>query len=217
MRFCGTRGGQPFKSASRPVQQKNGSWACPTGTVACSAATNTDHTICVKPTEKAKCPLTFAEFIANDVNSLAPYRTSDYKIQVANDFFAFVTSTTKGDNLPIVNFHVGERPCLDSRDVAPSPGAKFYPLEEEKLKNTFKTCRTIEQFKASQDSRYRTSSVRTTEYDTQDESGVWKKIKNAPGASDFVTKDNKKNTFYSFFQRSNLDWKIECDAKHPRQ
>lgn len=90
--------------------------------------------------------------------------TNDYRLQETDNVWMFVTSTTKGDNLPIVNYHVGERPCLDSRDVAPTQGQRFYPLENDK--NAFKTCRVIEQFGQSQDSRYKTTQgVEISEYD----------------------------------------------------
>lgn len=218
MRFCGKRNGMSFANAVRPVKGKgpNPSYKCPTNTVACSSETSNDHTICIKSSDKAsKCPITLAKFVL-DSGASAYKNDAAYKVQDVDGEWVFVTSQFKGDNLPIVNYHVGEKPCLDSRDTAPTHGQKFYPLENDI--NKFNTCRTIKQFNKSEDSRYvTTQGVEISEYDVQEESKVWDKIKKLPHYEDFVSKVDKKQTLYKFWQRSNIDWDITCEAKHPRK
>ena len=67
-RFCGKRGGLPFKDAVRPEDQGNGSFACDSRYPACSAATSPENTICnaeaaTKSAAEA-CPITFMAIVA---------------------------------------------------------------------------------------------------------------------------------------------------------
>jgi len=84
-----------------------------------------------------------------------------------------VTSTVKGDNLPLTSFKIETKPCLDDRDTSKAITAQFYPLEGDRHKSD---CRTIDQFEEEFDSRYISLGAEISEYDVQKESKVLKTL-----------------------------------------
>ena len=123
MRFCGTTGGKSFMTAQRPeVKGAAGAideYACPTDFKACSTDTSFENTICVA-TDKVntECPITTAKFVKTADYSLATYPAVDYVTHEVDSDYKFVTSTTKGDNLPLTSFKVETKPCLDHKDTS---------------------------------------------------------------------------------------------------
>ena len=58
------------------------------------------------------------KFVATDKATNATYPSTSYKIQKVDVYNSFITSSTKGDNLPLTNFQLESEPCLDSRDTS---------------------------------------------------------------------------------------------------
>lgn len=58
------------------------------------------------------------KFVATSNSTNTTYPSSSYKVQKVDSEYSFVTSTTKGDNLPLTDFKLESRPCLDSRDTS---------------------------------------------------------------------------------------------------
>ena len=116
MRFCGTRGGEGFLTALRPVEtvkNEKSTWNCPDGTVACSSKTSPTNTICISSNrETFECPITDMKFVKH--SAIAEYKSNeDYTVQEVNDEYYFVTSKDVADNLPVTKFKVESQPCLD--------------------------------------------------------------------------------------------------------
>ena len=219
MRFCGTRGGNSFLAAQRP-ELSGSSFACPSNFVACSADTSDENTICVASNKKATdCPLTFVKFVRADEYTTTIYPTDDYEAQLVPDenFSDYdhylVTSTTKGDNLPLTSFKIENKPCLDQNDVSRTSNAKFYPLEHDRENED---CREIDQFSERYDSRYIDLGLKISEYDVQEESGVLGTLRDLPIFSDYVNADHKKNIWYGFWSRPTIPWNLECEETHSR-
>ena len=102
--------------------------------------------------------------------------------------YYFLTSTTKGDNLPLTSFNVEAKPCLDHNDVSKASNAVFYPLE---LDRKLEDCREIAQFSERYDSRYMDLGLKISEYDVQDESKVLDTLEDLPNFSMYVTESVK--------------------------
>ena len=159
------------------------------------------------------CPLTFAQFIP--VSGRAQYDNDNgYTVQSVDSNFVFVSSTTRGDNLPLTQFKVEEKPCLDTRDVSVASNAEFYPLEKDR-KNT--DCRQFKQFHEQYDTRYASMGYSISEYDVQEESEVLVDLNGLPLYSTLVHDENKKNIDYGFWTRPTIAWKLSCDDDHTRQ
>lgn len=93
-----------------------------------------ENTICVSSAKKSTdCPITLAKFVKTGDYSSAKYPSSDYTVQDVEDY-KFITSTTKGDNLPLTSFKIESKPCLDKNDTSKATNAVFYPLEIDRLK-----------------------------------------------------------------------------------
>ena len=158
LRFCGKRAGYNFINTVRPkLNGQSGTliYECPTGFVACSTETSAENTICVEKSKTADCPLTFARFfdaaVATANYSDSAYISFDVKSS-AYGMYKFVTSKSKGDNLPLTSFKLEEfKPCLDNRDVSRTSATTFYPLEVDRLNGD---CRIVEQFQEKYDKRY---------------------------------------------------------------
>lgn len=58
------------------------------------------------------------KFVETTNATKTTYPASSYKVQEVDDEYSFVTSTTKGDNLPLTSFKLETKPCLDSRDTS---------------------------------------------------------------------------------------------------
>ena len=71
------------------------------------------------------------------------YPVAYYKSHEVNDQVKFVTSKTKGDNLPLTSFKIELQPCLDHNNVSKAPNADYYPLEFDRLEED---CAFVEQF-----------------------------------------------------------------------
>ena len=146
MRFCGTTGGKSFLTAQRPEPtgsaDANNEYACPSNFVACSDDTSFENTICVATNKKSTdCPITTVKFVKTADYSTTTYPTADFKVHEVDDDYKFVTSTTKGDNLPMTSFKVESKPCLDHRDVSRATNAVYYPLE---LDRKIPDCQNVE-------------------------------------------------------------------------
>lgn len=139
MRFCGKRGGEGFKTVQRPELSGKDvaaaeEYACPTNFEACSPETSLENTICVATAKVATdCPITFATFVVTADATTVKYPVADYKIHEVNDDYKFVTSITKGDNLPLTSFKVETKPCVDHTAISRASNAEFYPLEFDRL------------------------------------------------------------------------------------
>ena len=123
-----------------------------------------------------------------------------------------MTSTTKGDNLPLTSFNVEAKPCLDHNDISKAANADFYPLEHDRDND----CREISQFSERYDSRYTDLSIQISEYDVQEASGVLATLRSLPNFSLHVTEESKKNTLYGFWSRATIPWSLECEANNSR-
>jgi hypothetical protein len=215
MRFCGTRGGSPFVNVARPVSTgKIGATAyeCPKDFVACSTATSLENTICVNKSKTADCPITFAKFVTV-ADAAATYSDTAYTVQEVDKEYKFVTSKTKGDNLPLTSFKIEEKPCLNNKDTSRATTSTFYPLENDR---NAANCSIVDQFNERYDTRYVNMGIKVSEYDVQDESGVLDDLEDLPNYSKYVTSTAKKNVKYTFWSRSTISWKLECDATHSR-
>ena len=214
MRFCGTRGGKSFKNVQRPEPSTGSEYVCPTNFSPCSADTSFENTICVSNTKlTTDCPIITALFVKTSDYSTSTYPTADYNVYEVDDDYKFITSTTKGDNLPLTSFKLETKPCLDHNDVSRATNAVFYPLERDRL---IQDCQDVEQFSERYDTRYTDLGLEITEYDVQDESEVLDTLEDLPNYSLYVSSNAKKNIEYGFWARSTIPWSLECEDTHPR-
>lgn len=216
MRFCGTRGGDSFMNAIRPEPTgKNGTqaFACPEGFEPCSHATSLNNTICTTKDNKADCPITFMKFFDEDAVEEYLNDTVNYKVHEVDDDIFFVTSKTKGNNLPLTSFRVESKPCLDPKLMSRSPGQVFYPLETDRKMND---CHEIKQFHERYDTRYVDMGLSISEADVQEESEVDDLLHRMPNYQLYVNDVAKKQVKYHFWSRSTISWKLECDESSPR-
>ena len=219
MRFCGTRGGSAFKTVQRPELSGNDvgaldEYACPKSFSACSTETSLENTICVATAKlETDCPLTFATFVKSAVATTTKYPAADYIIHNVDDDNKFVTSTSKGDSLPLTSFKLEAKPCLDHSDTSKAINAMFYPLEADRL---LTDCQEVTQFKEKFDTRYVDMGARISEYDVQEESKVLKTLEDLPKYSLYVTSSGKENIEYGFWSRSTIPWLLDCEVEHPR-
>lgn len=153
-------------------------YECPKDFVACSAATSKGHTVCISKTKDKKkdCPITEMKFVPQlDGQNYA--LDPDYEVYPVDDDYSFITSKTKGDNLPITSLKVERMPCLDPKDTSMAPAERFYPLENDRNSHD---CDLIEQYGERYDKRYTDLGLTISEYEVQKESKVLKKLEDLP-------------------------------------
>jgi hypothetical protein len=64
LRVCGATGGLPFVNTTRPSEDTDGTYFCPSGTEACSSFTNSSNTVCVElGTTASNCPITDLQIV----------------------------------------------------------------------------------------------------------------------------------------------------------
>lgn len=163
-----------------------------------------------KDAEDEECPITFATFVKADLYSESDYPATDFSVQDVNGDVKFVTSTTRGDNLPLTSFKVEAQPCLDPSQNSDAPTKTHYPLERERIEES---CSESEAF----DPRYYDSGLKITEFEVQKVSGVLETLKELPLSKTYLDDVNeKKDIEYGFWIRPTISWRIECELEHPR-
>ena len=101
--ICGQRGGDPFKTVTRP----NSANQCPSGTSACSTNTRAENTVCYPDSEKSKCPITGITFEPTTA-STDPSLTS---VPLTDEFNLVFSKTA--DSLPITTTQLAlQQPCV---------------------------------------------------------------------------------------------------------
>ena len=154
-----------------------------------------------------------SKYQASDEANLA-----DYEIQRVDTEYSLVTSTSKGDNLPLTSFRVEERPCLDHRDTSKtnvtSPSDMlYYPLELDRLGEG---CQELSQFGERFDTRYLGMGAMTNEFDVQEENKVLDTLQSLPNYSLYISEDTKKDIKYGFWSRPTISWSLSCEKIYPR-
>ena len=195
MRFCGTRGSSTFATTVRPKpngkQSSNGDtqYECPKDFEPCSPATSKGNTVCIqKSKDKSKdCPITLMKFVTD--SEVSAYNSTDYKIYKVDDDHSFVTSKTKGDNLPLTSFKLERQPCLDPHDISLAPGQRFYPLERDRFLHD---CSIVPQYGEKYDKRYKDLGLKISEYEVQKESKVLKKLEDLPMFNNYLSENEKQ-------------------------
>jgi hypothetical protein len=124
------------------------------------------------------------------------------------------------DSLPLTSFKVEDKPCAKPTEVSISANAQFYPLERERVNAdeqmvATEGCSFDRVSNSTYDDRYLEVGVKVSEYDVQYSSKVLESLHTLPRYYDFYTPDMeavKRKTFYNFYTRPNIPWKLECEA-----
>ena len=203
--LCGTRGGEPFASVTRPDANNQ----CPAGTSACSSATSAENTVCYPDDEKeSKCPITSMRFeLTSGIDSSAATA-----IRVSDEY-SLVFSKSSADSLPITSTQMAfSEPCMVPSEVVELPA--FYPTEIDRNRLT---CSEIHGRR--EDSRYeKAGDFQVSEYDLQLDSGVLEIIKAQPMADNYVGDyEKKKEELLSFWTRPTIQWSLTCEGGDRRQ
>ena len=159
------------------------------------------------------CPLTFAKFVRAEDYTEDAYPAAHYITHQVNEGIKFVTSTTRGDNLPLTSFKVEQQPCLDNNNVSRSPNSIYYPLEKDRLQQE---CEIIEQFDEAFDTRYIKAGLEVSEHDTQVDSGVLATLETLPLSTMYLTESIKEDVLYDFWSRPTIAWRLECEDTVPK-
>ena len=195
---------------TRPDEEGN----CPAGTEPCSAATSAENTVCYPRAEhQSACPITALSVVdATGKDGLS----SDYTtVLVSGDETAedavYLAYSKAADSLPVSLTFVGSgQPCRDTNKLLPSE-QPWYPLENG---------REAEECPADdRDTRFvQAATLQASLQDVETASGVTAILAELPGGKAFNEENRatKEGILYNFYSRTNLPWKLSCEAKRPR-
>ena len=195
---------------TRPDEEGN----CPAGTEPCSAATSAENTVCYPRAEhQSACPITALSVVdATGKDGLS----SDYTtVLVSGDETAgdavYLAYSKAADSLPVSLTFVGSgQPCRDTNKLLPSE-QPWYPLENG---------REAEDCPADdRDTRFvQAATLQASLQDVETASGVTAILAELPGGKAFNEENRatKEGILYNFYSRTNLPWKLSCEAKRPR-
>ena len=195
---------------TRPDEEGN----CPAGTEPCSAATSAENTVCYPRAEhQSACPITALSVVdATGKDGLS----SDYTtVLVSGDETAgdavYLAYSKAAHSLPVSLTFVGSgQPCRDTNKLLPSE-QPWYPLENG---------REAEDCPADdRDTRFvQAATLQASLQDVETASGVTAILAELPGGKAFNEENRatKEGILYNFYSRTNLPWKLSCEAKRPR-
>ena len=195
---------------TRPDEEGN----CPAGTEPCSAATSAENTVCYpRADHQSACPITALSVVdATGKDGLS----SDYTtVLVSGDETAgdavYLAYSKAADSLPVSLTFVGSgQPCRDTNKLLPSE-QPWYPLENG---------REAEECPADdRDTRFvQAATLQASLQDVETASGVTAILAELPGGKAFNEENRatKEGILYNFYSRTNLPWKLSCEAKRPR-
>ena len=195
---------------TRPDEEGN----CPAGTELCSTATSAENTVCYpRADHQSACPITALSVVdATGKDGLS----SDYTtVLVSGDETAgdavYLAYSKAADSLPVSLTFVGSgQPCRDTNKLLPSE-QPWYPLENG---------REAEECPADdRDTRFvQAATLQASLQDVETASGVTAILAELPGGKAFNEENRatKEGILYNFYSRTNLPWKLSCEAKRPR-
>ena len=224
---------------TRPDEEGN----CPAGTEPCSAATSAENTVCYPRAEhQSACPITALSVVdAAGKDGLSSDEEEAMKWELAGllsgDETAgdavYLAYSKAADSLPVSLTFVGSgQPCRDTNKLLPSE-QPWYPLENGR---EAEDCPAVEDNGATQgelgiDTRFKhltldsgesetvvAATLQASLQDVETASGVTAILAELPGGKAFNEENRatKEGILYNFYSRTNLPWKLSCEAKRPR-
>lgn len=176
---------------------------CPEDYKPCSKNTPSHDTICHYQGDESMCPINVITF-AKEPSA----KEGEDSVRINDDYF--LITAKNGSGRALMQFFLGENPCIEPNEYVYPQSAKYYPLEEDK---TPKRCTMNKSLNKTHDGRYESLGFTIDELQLQQDSGVWDKLQWLPLYDKYVPDaiDAKHNTNYTFYARQSIPWSLTCE------